>query len=577
MVDFVAEVSSNHNRDIERSLNFIDKAAAIGCAAVKFQLFKVRELFAPEILKRSEKHRRREAWELPLTFLPELSARCRAQGIKFGCTPFYLEAVEELLPYVDFYKIASYEILWKELLKACAKTGKPVVLSTGMAILEEVLFAVESLKQAGCNDLTLLHCISGYPTPSEECNLAAIETLRRLTEAPVGWSDHSVNPGVIYRAVHRWGARMIEFHLDLDGTGEEFAIGHCWLPDQMQAVIAAVKAGLDSDGTGVKIPASSEQPDRDWRADPSDGLRPLKRMRSTFSGDDSPPRQRRNPLPGADHAQAARAGEHPLRLVSINDYLSLDNAWTPRLLGLETFERQRDADLIKREYNVDFYGKLLETYQNDPEALRKSVVEPADTEMVISLGENLFATPLCDYFRIARNHMWTTLQGLSSPCLCELGAGYGSNLLWYRAYGGNEEVYAGEYAENAVILGRLLGLEIHPFDFYLPETYRFIKTDTTIFTSHAIEQLSDAQVFIEALKGIQDRIRYVVHFEPVYLKERRSLIGLLRNRYTQMNNYNTNLLECLQKDREIKIVSFAPDVYGINPLNPTSILLWKFL
>jgi hypothetical protein len=61
------------------------------------------------------------------------------------------------------------------------------------------------------------------------------------------------------------------------------------------------------------------------------------------------------------------------------------------------------------------------------------------------------------------------------------------------------------------------------------------------------------------------------------LKERRSLIGLLRNRYTQMNNYNTNLLECLQKDREIKIVSFAPDVYGINPLNPTSILLWKFL
>lgn len=133
--------------------------------------------------------------------------------------------VDELFPYVDFYKIASYEILWNNLLSACAKTGRPVVLSTGMATLDEVKQAVAILKNAGCKELTLLHCVSGYPTPVAGCNLAAIETMRKSfsylqsqMNIHFGWSDHSVNPGVIYRAVHRWGAEMIEFHLDLVGV-----------------------------------------------------------------------------------------------------------------------------------------------------------------------------------------------------------------------------------------------------------------------------------------------------------------------------------------------------------------------
>ncbi len=270
----VAEVSSNHHRNIERCFAFIDTAAQIGCQAVKFQLFKIDQLFAPEILVRSEQHRQRRKWELPVEFLPQLAQRCQEQQIQFSCTPFYLEAVAELKPYVDFYKIASYELLWDELLSACAQTGKPVVLSTGMATIAEISHAVEVLRSAKVSDLTLLHCVSGYPTPLTECNLAAIETLRQEFNCPVGWSDHSTLPKVVSRAVQRWGAEMIEFHLDLEGKGEEFEVGHCWLPDSMAQLITTLKQEMQADGDGIKQPTPSELPDRVWRADPADGLRP---------------------------------------------------------------------------------------------------------------------------------------------------------------------------------------------------------------------------------------------------------------------------------------------------------------
>jgi len=278
-VNFVAEVSSNHNRDLNRCLDFIKTAAEIGCRAAKFQLFKIDQLFAPEVLQTSVEHRRRKDWELPVEFLPELTKACRKAQVQFACTPFYLKAVEELFPYVHFYKIASYELLWNDLLIECAKTDKPVVLSTGMATLKEIRNAVETLRNAGCKDLTLLHCVSGYPAPVAEVNLTAIETLRHNFDVEVGWSDHTVTPGVIYRAVHKWQAFMIEFHLDLEGLGAEFETGHCWLPGRIEHVIRTINEGLLSDGTGEKLPTPAELPDRDWRADPEDGQRPLKRKR----------------------------------------------------------------------------------------------------------------------------------------------------------------------------------------------------------------------------------------------------------------------------------------------------------
>jgi N-acetylneuraminate synthase len=279
---FVAEVSSNHRADLSRSLQFIDRAADLGCDAVKFQLFRVQDLFAAEILHRSKQHREREAWELPLTFLPDLSNRARERGISLACTPFYLKAVEELYPFVDFYKIASYEILWTDLLASCAGTGKPLVLSTGMATLEEVDRAVESFYRAGGRQLTLLQCVSGYPTPVDQCNLAAIRTLSSRYGCSAGWSDHSVSQAVIFRAAHHWGASMIEFHLDIDGCGDEYPSGHCWLPDQIGPVIQAVRESIAADGDGKKTPMPSEIFDRDWRTDPNDGLRPLEIVRQSW-------------------------------------------------------------------------------------------------------------------------------------------------------------------------------------------------------------------------------------------------------------------------------------------------------
>ncbi len=282
---FVAEVSSNHNRDLDRCLRFVDVAAAAGCGAVKFQLFTVADLFAPEILARSARHRARQAYELPPAFLPAIASHCRQRGVLLGCTPFSLEAVDRLAGHVDFLKIASYELAWHPLGAACAATGLPVMLATGMADLPEVAEAVANLRRAGCGQPTLLHCVSAYPLAPEQANLAAIDTLRRAFGARVGWSDHSRRPGVIHRAVHRFGAEVVELHLDLEGQGMEYGGGHCWLPGELAAVIGDVTAGFLADGDGVKACAPGEAADRDWRADPDDGLRPLRRLREGFRGD----------------------------------------------------------------------------------------------------------------------------------------------------------------------------------------------------------------------------------------------------------------------------------------------------
>jgi N-acetylneuraminate synthase len=282
-VTFIAEVSSNHARDLSRALAFVDAAAACGCDAVKFQLFRISELFAPEILAKSAKHRERVAWELPTAHLAPLAEHCRKRSIQFSCTPFYLDAVKELMPYVAFYKIASYELLWNGLLEACAQAGKPVILSTGMATLDEIRNAAAVLTRAGARDVTLLHCVSAYPAPPEEANLSAIAAIREATGVPVGWSDHTRSAAVIERAVHRWDARVVEFHLDLDGEGAEYAAGHCWLPEEIAPVIARIREGLRADGNGFKGPQGSELSDREWRADPTDGLRPLRHIRQTWN------------------------------------------------------------------------------------------------------------------------------------------------------------------------------------------------------------------------------------------------------------------------------------------------------
>jgi N-acetylneuraminate synthase len=299
---FVAEVCSNHvapgiarasREHLGRALAFVDRAAEIGCAAVKFQQFRVRELFAPEALRAHPHLLARERWELPEAFNAALAARARDRGIAFASTPFHRSAVDALAPHVDFFKLASYQLLWLELVEAVGRAGKPVVLATGMGTLEEVRAAVECLRGAGCRDLTLLHCVSAYPTPVESANLAAIETLRRTWGVPAGWSDHTHDPAVLERAVRRFGAEMIEFHLDLDGKGEEYELGHCWLPGEVHWVVKSPERAQPgelarrhpTDGNGIKEPCAAEALEREWRTDPADGLRPLLATRRRLARD----------------------------------------------------------------------------------------------------------------------------------------------------------------------------------------------------------------------------------------------------------------------------------------------------
>ena len=250
---FIAEASSNHGRDLARALAFVDAAADAGCDAVKFQLFKIDRMFAPEILARSAKHRARREWELPLAHLAPLAERCLKRGIQFSCTPFYLEAVEELRPFVAFYKIASYELL-------VSRSAR------GLRRHRQTRRALHRHGDDGGDRAGRANAESARAHPTSRCCIAyrpirrrprrpifpPSPTIRDATGCPAGWSDHTRRPAVIERAVHRWGAAAVEFHLDLDGEGAEYAAGHCWLPQEIAPVIARIRESLVADGNGLQ-------------------------------------------------------------------------------------------------------------------------------------------------------------------------------------------------------------------------------------------------------------------------------------------------------------------------------------
>tara|TARA_B100000963_G_C22619139_1_gene668948 strand:- start:1738 stop:2619 length:882 start_codon:yes stop_codon:yes gene_type:complete len=287
----IAEISSNHNSELERALEMIRVAANLGFDAVKFQLFKIDKLFSKEILDKSKLHRQRKNWELPLEFVYKLSDLSRSLGLKFGCTPFYLEAVCELEPYVDFYKISSYEILWLKLFEVCCNTGKPIIFSTGMANIQEIKNVLAIVSKGKTKDITLLKCTSEYPCKPENVYLKSLETLKKITRTfnpsiKIGLSDHTRSLGVILRAIHRYEVNAVELHIDLDKKGVEFKPGHCWLPEEIKLLVELVTDGQKADGTVYLGPTESEKKERLWRSDPIDGLRPLIEIRENFSSNE---------------------------------------------------------------------------------------------------------------------------------------------------------------------------------------------------------------------------------------------------------------------------------------------------
>ena len=250
---FIAEVCSNHNGNLNRALKFVDFAKEHGFYAVKFQMFKIDKLYskdAKKLFKIAKKKRKRE---LPKNFIPKI---------------------------YEYYKIASYEMSWPLLLKECARSKKPIILSTGMANLKEVSKAVKILKMNNCKKISLLHCVSSYPAKINSCNLNSIDFLRKKFNCEIGWSDHTVNQLLVYSAIKNHKASYVELHVDLDGKGWENIGGkHCWLPNQIDNLMNYIKNEKKIDGQLKKTFSKDEKLERRLRADPIDGLRPIRYFR----------------------------------------------------------------------------------------------------------------------------------------------------------------------------------------------------------------------------------------------------------------------------------------------------------
>jgi N-acetylneuraminate synthase len=284
----VAEIGSNHLGSIDRALALIDAAALAGFDAVKFQHYRLERLFSPWALEHYPELLERRRYELPSSALWLLYDRAHDRGLELGFTPCSLEELIDCSIPCDFLKASSYDLLRLDLLEAIGGyVNRPVILSTGMATLEEVQEAVEALRQGGCQDLTLLHCVSLYPTRPEELNLRAILTLREaFPGCKVGMSLHTNNPSWAARTDFLCRPEVLEVHFDLqDQRGAETF--HSWTPSSMEAYDLWRTASdhriqpfeLEMLGTGIKAPQPRELPERLWRADPSDGLRPLKEAR----------------------------------------------------------------------------------------------------------------------------------------------------------------------------------------------------------------------------------------------------------------------------------------------------------
>lgn len=228
----IAELSGNHGGRIERALEMLRAAHQAGANAVKLQVYRP-DTITLDTDKSDFAIPEANAWgayktlynlyeyaHTPWEWLPELFKEAKRLNVELFGSVFDSTAVDELEQYdVKAYKIASPEIVDMALLEKVARTGKPVVLSTGLANLSDIHAALEQLSVHGCTEIVLLKCTTAYPTPPEEVNLITLSNMKAVFRCPVGLSDHTVGIGVSVAAV-ALGAAVIEKHLKLDDAEE---------------------------------------------------------------------------------------------------------------------------------------------------------------------------------------------------------------------------------------------------------------------------------------------------------------------------------------------------------------------
>jgi len=267
----IAEVSANHNGSIDRALKLIEIAKEKGADAVKFQTYTA-DTMTLDLNTEDFKIDNGGLWdgqslydlykkaETPFDWMVKLFEKGKEVGITVFSTPFDDTAVE-LLETLDtpLYKVASFELTDHELLKSIAKTKKPVILSTGLGNFQEIEESVNILKDNGSKNIAVLHCISGYPTPTSDLNLATIKDLRNKLNLVTGFSDHTkgINASI---AATAFGAKIIEKHLidnhQTNSADKEFSID----PDELYALSISIKEFWESYGKpDYNLKSSEEQ------------------------------------------------------------------------------------------------------------------------------------------------------------------------------------------------------------------------------------------------------------------------------------------------------------------------------
>jgi len=266
----IAEAGVNHNGSLETAKKLIDVACDAGADFVKFQTFKAETLVTPTAKKASYQENLTSAHESQFDMIrkleldrsahEELIRYCRSKGILFLSTAFDHDSID-LLYELDIllYKIPSGEITNLPYLRHVGRMGKPIIMSTGMATLAEVSDALNILINAGTNkeEITVLHCNTEYPTPFEDVNLNAMLTMRNELEVKVGYSDHTLGIEMPIAAV-ALGASIVEKHFTLDrslpGPDHRASLE----PEELKAMVSAIRNIEKAMGDGNKQPSSSE-------------------------------------------------------------------------------------------------------------------------------------------------------------------------------------------------------------------------------------------------------------------------------------------------------------------------------
>jgi len=267
----IAEAGVNHNGSVDIAKKLIEAASEAGSDLIKFQTFKTESIitkkaekadYQKDFTEKSESQfEMLKKLELDRTAHEELIQYCKIKNIQFLSTAFDHDSIDLLAELnIPFYKIPSGEITNLPYLRHVGCMGKPVVMSTGMATMVEIRAAMNVLLETDVkkDDLTILHCNTEYPTPMEDVNLNAMLTIRDELGVRVGYSDHTLGIDIPVAAV-ALGACVIEKHFTLDRTlpGPDHAAS--LNPEELKAMVAAIRNIEKAKGDGIKKPSESER------------------------------------------------------------------------------------------------------------------------------------------------------------------------------------------------------------------------------------------------------------------------------------------------------------------------------